>query len=151
MGYKRFISTLRCMIRSRILIGFLCLSFLLLSIWVTPESCNALERERPHKNHFRIVPGINGNLSSVPRIPHEDRCSCSFPGRSCCMGPMNSTPKNSDMSLVYGDNLRPLSVLQAAMMKPFGHKPLNLKDRCFHNFNSFNQKAAFLANCAFLI
>jgi hypothetical protein len=151
LGCKRFISTLRCMIRSRILIGFLCLSFLLLSIWVTPESCNALERERPHKNHFRIVPSINGNLSSVPRIPHEGRCSCSFPGRSCCMGPMNSTPKNSHMSLVCGDNLRRLSARQAAVIKPFDHKPLIQKDRCFHHSNSLDQREVFLVNCTLLI
>jgi hypothetical protein len=151
LGYKRVISTLRCMIRSRILIGFLCHSFLLLSIWVIPESCNALERERSHKNHFRIVPGINGNLSSVPRIPHEDRCSCSFPGRSCCMGPMNSTPKNSHISLVCGDNLRRLSVLQAAMIKPFDHKPLIQKDRCFYHSNSLDQREVFLVNCTLLI
>jgi len=150
-GYNRGMCTLCSMTKSRILVGLLCLSLLVLSSGVIPESCNALERERPHKNHFRIVPGIKGNLSSVPRIPHEDRCSCSFPGRSCCMGPINSAPQNSDMSLVYGDNLRRLSVLQVAMIKPFDHRPLIQKDGCFHNSNSLDQKEVFLVNCTLLI
>jgi hypothetical protein len=150
-GYNRFMWTLRNMTKSRILVGLLCLSFLVLSVKVVPESCNALERESPHMNHLPIVPGINWNLSSMPRLPHGNQCSCSLPGGGCCMGPINSTPKNSHVSLFYRDNLRPVSILQATMMKPFDHKPLNLKDRCFHNFNSFNEKAAFLANCTLLI
>lgn len=151
MRYKRFIWTLRSMIRSRILIGFLCLAFIVLSSRMTRASCNALEKENPHKNHFRIGQAINGNLSSVPRIPHEDRCSCSFPWRSCCMGPTNSTPKNSHMSLFYGDNLRRLSVLHAPMMKPFDHKPLIQKNGCFHYSNALDQREVFLVNCTLLI
>lgn len=150
-GYNRGMCTLHSMTKSRILVGLLCLSFLAISSGVVPESCNALGRERPQNNHFRIVAGINWALSSVPRIPHENQCSCSFPGRSCCMGSKNSGPKNYDFSLFYGDNLRRLSVLHAAMIKPFDHKPLIQKDGCFHYSNALDQREVFLVNCTLLI
>lgn len=150
-GYNRFISTFRSIIRSRILVGFLCLSFLAFSIRVTPASCSAFEREKPHENYSHIASGINLNLFSVPFAPLENLCSCSFPGRSCCMGPINSTLKNSHVSLFFRDTLRWLSGLQAAMIKPSSHKPSIQKDRCFHDSNSSDQKEVFLVNCTLLI
>ncbi len=151
-GYNRPIATFRSVIRSRILAaGVLCLFFLALSIRVTPESCYAFEKGKPHKNHITIVPEINWNYSSVPRIPHENQCSCSFPRRSCCMGPINSTPKDSHNSLFFSDTFRRLSVLQTLMIRPPNRKPLIQQNRCFHNFNSSVQKEVFLVNCALLI
>lgn len=150
-SHNCLISALRSMIRSRILAGLLCLFFLVSSLRMIPDSCSAFEREKPHKNHSHIALGIDWSHPSIPRIPLENRCPCSSSVGSCCMGPINSASKNSNMSLFYGDNLRRLSVLQATMIKPFDGKPSIQNDKCLHDFNSFNRKEVFLVNCTFLI
>ena len=142
---------LRRMIRSRILIGILCLLFLILSIRVVSRSCHAFEKEKAHENHYYFAQSLKGNHSSIPRIPLESSCSCSSSVSSCCMGTMNSISQNSHVSLLSGSTLRQLSVLQAVVIKLSDYIPLSQKDRCFDNFNSFLQKESFLVNCTFLI
>jgi hypothetical protein len=70
---------------------------------------------------------------------------------SCCMGTMNSTSKNSHVSLLSGNIPRQLSVLHTVVIKLSDYIPLSQKGRCFDNFNSFLQEESFLVNCTFLI
>lgn len=145
-------SLLRSMIKFRLLTGLLCLFFFVLSIRGIADSCNAFEMESHQKDHSHIAPGINWNHSSVPRIPLENRCSCSSPVRSCCMGPIYNTPQNSHVSLLPKDTPRRLLVLQAAPIEePFDGKPLTRKQRWFRNVNSSKPTEIFLVTCAFLI
>lgn len=137
--------------RSRILIGTLCLLFLMCSIRVASKSCNAAVMEKGDNNHFHIAPGVNWNHSSMPSTPSENCCSYSSSASSCCMCAIKNTPKNSHASLLYRDTLRQLSTLQPDMIRPSAHVLLSQKDRCFHDFNSFHQKEFFLVNCTFLI
>lgn len=152
-GYNRFIPTLWSMIRSRVLAaGFLCFFFLALSISVTPESCSPFERENPYENYPHIALGINLDLFSGPSAPFENGCSCSFPGRSCCMSPIGSTPKDSHSSIFSSDSCCRLSLPQAvATRERFDDKPWTWKHRGFHNFNSSKSKEIFLVNCTLLI
>ena len=137
--------------RSRILIGTLCLLFLMCSIRVASRSCHAFEKEKAHEDHYQFAQGLSGDHSSIPRIPLESSCSCSSSVSSCCMGTMNSTSKNSHVSLLSGNIPRQLSVLQAVVIKLSEYIPLSQKGRCFDDFNSFLQKESFLVNCTFLI
>ena len=141
----------RSIIRSRILMGILCILFLILSIRVASKSCHAFEKEKVHDNHYHFAQSLNGDHSSMPRIPLENVCSCSSSESSCCMGAMNSIYKNSLISLLCGNTLRQLSVLYATMIKPSAYIPLSQKEICFHDFNSSLQKEFFLVNCTFLI
>ncbi len=141
----------RSMIRSRILIGILSILFLMLSVRVTSKSCHAFEKEKAHENHYQFAQGLNGDHSSMPRIPLENPCSCSSSVSSCCMGTMKSTSKNSHTFLLSGNTLRQLSVLQAVVVNFSDYIPLNQRDRCFDDFNSFLQEESFLVNCTFLI
>ncbi len=142
---------LRRMIRSRILMGILCLIFLMLSVRVASKSCHAFEKEKAHENHYQFAQSLKGNHSSMPRIPSENPCSCSSSVSSCCMGTMNNTSKNSHVSLLSGNIPRQLSVLQAVVIKLSDYIPLSQEGRCFDNFNSFLQEESFLVNCTFLI
>ncbi len=141
----------RSIIRSRILMGILCILFLILSIRAASKSCNAFEKEKAHRSHFHIATGINLNHSSMPRIPLENVCPCSSSENSCCRCDIKSTTKNSHISLLCGNTLRQLSVLYATMIKPSAYIPLSQKEICFHDFNSSLQKEFFLVNCTFLI
>ncbi len=131
--------------------GILCILFLILSIRVASKSCNAFEKEKAHENHYQFAQGLNGDHSSMPRIPLENPCSCSSSVSSCCMGTMNSISQNSHVSLLCGNTVRQLSVLYATMIKPSAFIPLSQKEICFHAFNSSLQKEFFLVNCTFLI
>ena len=142
---------LRRMIRSRILMGILCLLFLMLSVRVTSKSCHAFEKEKAHENHYYFAQSLKGNHSSMPRIPLENPCSCSSSVSSCCMGTMNNTSKNSHVSLPCRDTLRQLSLLEAVVIKLSAYIPLSQRDRCFDDFSSFLQEESFLVNCTFLI
>lgn len=145
-------SLLRSMIKFRLLTGLLCLFFFVLSMRGISDSCNAFETERHQKDHFHIAPGIHWSHSSVSRIPLENRCSCSFPVRSCCMGPISSTPQNSHVSLLPKDTPRRLSVLQvAAIEEPFDYNVWTRKQRWFNNFNSSKPTEILLVTCALLI
>jgi len=137
--------------RSRILIGTLCLLFLMCSIRVASKSCNAAVMEKGDNNHFHIAPGVNWNHSSMARIPLENPCSCSSSESSCCKCAIKKAPKNSRVTLLYRDTLRQLSVLQAVVIKLSDYIPLSQKGRCFDDFNSFLQEESFLVNCTFLI
>ncbi len=141
----------RRMIRSRILMGILCLLFLMLSVRVASKSCHAFEKEKAHENHYQFAQSLKGNHSSMPRIPPENPCSCSSSVSSCCMGAINSMSKNSHVSLLCGNTLRQASLLQATIMKPSAYMPISRKDRCFDDFNSLLQEEFFLVNCTFLI
>jgi len=142
---------LRRMIRSRILMGILSLLFLMLSVRAASRSCHAFEKEKAHENHYQFAQILNGDHSSMPRIPLESSCSCSSSVSSCCMGTMNSISQNSHVSLLSGNIPRQLSVLQAVVIKLSAYIPLSQKDRCFDDFNSLLQEEFFLVNCTFLI
>lgn len=148
-GQSCFISVLRSMIRSRILIGTLCLLFLMLSIKVAPNSCNASEMERDHKNHFHIVSAVTWNSSTMPGIPIENCCSSSR--NSCCIDVTKNTLRSSLVALHCRDTLRQLSALQITVREPSACTPLGQKERFFSDLNSFLQKDFFLDNCTFLI
>ncbi len=139
------------MIRSRILMGILSLLFIMLSIRMASMSCHAFEKEKAHENHYQFAQSLNGDHSSMPRIPFESSCSCSSSVSSCCMGTMNSTSKNSRVSLLSGNILRQLSILHAVVVKLSDYIPLSQKGRCFDDFNSLHQEESFLVNCTFLI
>ena len=149
--HKCLMSILRSMIRSRIFMGILCLLFLMLSVRVASRSCHAFEKEKAHENHYQFAQSLNGDYSSMSRIPFENHCSCSSSVSSCCIGTMNSTSQNSHVSLLSGNTLRQLSVLQAVVIKLSDYIPLSQKGRCFDDFNSFLQEKFFLVNCTFLI
>lgn len=150
-GYKSLISTLRSMIRSRILMEVLCLLLLVLSIGVIPERCHAFEAERTHENHFRIAPETIWNHSSMPLTPFENRCSCSSSTSPCCVDARHSTPKESQVPLVSGDTPRRLPVLQTTIMRPFESKPLSETSKSVRDLSSLDQEEFFLVNCTFLI
>ena len=150
-GQSCFISILRSMIRSRTLIWILCVLFLMLSIKVAPNSCNASEMERGHENHFHIVSGVTWNHSSMPGIPIENCCSYTSSVSSCCMDAINNKLVNSHVSLPCRDTLRQLSALQITVIEPSACTPLGQKERFFPDLNSFLQKDFFLDNCTFLI
>lgn len=151
-GNNHFMPTVCRMMRSRIFMGLLCLFLFVLSMRGISDSCNAFETERQQNDHFTIAPGIHWSHSSLSRIPLENRCSCSFTVRSCCIGPMSSTPQNSPVTLLPKDTLRRLSVLQAAAIEgPFDYKPLTRKQRWSHNFHSDKPTEILLVTCAFLI
>jgi len=145
------ISTLRRVIRSQILMGLLCLFVLVFLMRVTPNSCNAFDTEKAHKNHFHIAPRMIWDHSSMPRPPFEHRCSCSFSMSTCCTGTIYHTPKRPYVSLSSRDSARQLSLLQASMIRPFDSKLLSQRARRFRDFNSINQEEFFLVNCTFLI
>ena len=145
------ILVLRKIIRSRILMGILCLLFLMLLIRMASMSCHAFEKEKAHENHYQLAQGLNGNYSSMPRVPLDNVCPCSSSVSSCCMCATKNIPKNSRVSLLSGNTLRQLSVLQAVVVKLYDYIPLSQKDRCFDDFNSFLQEEFFLVNCTFLI
>ena len=142
---------LRRMIRSRILMGILSLLFLMLSVRVASKSCHAFEKEKAHENHYQFAQILNGDHSSMPRIPLDSSCSCSSSVSSCCMSTMNNISQNSHVSLLCGNTLRQASLLQATIIKPSAYMPISRKDRCFNDFSSFLQKESFLVNCTFLI
>jgi hypothetical protein len=145
------ISTLRSMIRSRILIGPLCLLFLVLLIRAGTQRCFAPETEKAHGQYVHIVPVTNWNHAPKPHIPSENGCACSFSVDSCCMDATSNTPKNFHVFLTHGDNPRRSSTLQAAMIRPFESTPLRHRDSHFRDSNSFDHKESFLVNCTFLI
>lgn len=148
-GLEAFMWILHSMIRSRTLIWILCLLFLMLSIKVAPNSCNASEMERDHKNRYHIASGVTWNHSSMPGIPIENCCSSSV--RSCCMDAIEKTLKSSLVALHCRDTLRQLSALQITVIEPSACTPLGQKERFFPDPNSFLQKDFFLDNCTFLI
>jgi len=150
-GHNCLISILRSMTRSRILMGILCILFLVLSIRVASKSCHAFEKEKAHENHYDFAQSLNGDHSSMARIPLENPCSCSSSESSCCKCAIKKAPKNSRVTLLYRDTLRQLSVLQAVVIKLSDYIPLSQKGRCFDDFNSFLQEESFLVNCTFLI
>ncbi len=148
-GQSCFISILRRMIRSRILIWILCLLVLMLSIRFAPENCNASEVEKAHKSYFDIRQGMGWNPSSMPGIPTGSCCSSSV--RSCCMDATEKTLKSSLAALPCRDTLRQLSALQITVIEPSACTPLGQKERFFPDLNSFLQEDFFLDNCTFLI
>ena len=148
-GQSCFISILRRMIRSRTLIWILCLLFLMLSIKVAPNSCNASEMERDHKNRYHIASGVTWNHSSMPGIPIENCCSSSV--RSCCMDAIEKTLKSSLVALHCRDTFRQLSALQITVIEPSVYTPLGQNERFLPDLNSLLQKDFFLDNCTFLI
>ncbi len=142
---------LRAIIRSRVLMGFLCFVFLMFSFRVALKSCNASEMEMAPTSFPQIALGINWNLSSMPHIPFEDRCSCSSSMKSCCVFTNSNIQQNFHGAFFYKKPLHASSLSPATLIKIFDFTPFNQKDRSLPDLNYFHQKDLFLVTCVLLI
>lgn len=146
------VSILRKRISSPIIMGLLCLFFLISSFMVIPTNCGASEMEGKHKHPSHPSPGTILNHLSIPFSHVKHSCSCAFGVTPCCEDSLNTTPKKAYVSLHSGKNLRPSTEVQTAMI-PASSYYTGFRDRTrlVDNPDCYHKKEPFIINCTLLI